>query len=375
MPVAAAMHGLAASDIRSVPGWYGKLPSLGDFASRRLDADFIEPWDLWLGERLQGLRDSRGEAWLDAYLHSPPWRFLLTPGALPGREGTGVLAGVLLSSVDRVGRYFPLTVVAALPRVPTSAQDVDALLAWMERIEDAALDALQLEWDIEALEASLAGLAPPAPDAAARLDDPLAAARRDLATALAGGGGGPVDLAPAANRQDLASVVAGSMNPSSPAVPSTAPASMLRGIGLWLSQRPERQRILVTRGLPAQHDFLLMFGGGTESRDPHAPPRVALIPEDADLLGMFDAPAPAAMSHAHASTAHGDVLGLFAAPADEAGEKADGAQTRPGDADILALFDALPASATNAASEVDNPPTPDILDLFGAKPDDDGKAI
>ena len=365
MLVAAAMHGLAASDIRSVPGWYGKLPSLGDFASRRLDADFIEPWDLWLGERLQGLRDSRGEAWLDAYLHSPPWRFLLTPGALPGREGTGVLAGVLLSSVDRVGRYFPLTVVAALPRVPTSAQDVDALLAWMERIEDAALDALQLEWDIDALEAALAGLAPPVADAAAR---------RDLAAALAGGGGGLVDLAPAANRQDLASVVAGSMNPWSPAVPSTAPASMLRGIGLWLSQRPERQRILVSRGLPAQHDFSLMFGAGTESRDPHAPPRTALIPEDVDLLGMFDAPA-SSISQAQASAAHGDGLGLLVLPAIAANEKADGAQAHPGDHDILALFDALPGSGTDPAGAIDKPSAPDILDLFGAKPDDDGKSI
>ena len=65
-----------ASDVASVPGWYGKLPSLGDFASRRLEADFIEPWDLWLGERMQAQRAAMGDAWLQLYLHSPPWRFL-----------------------------------------------------------------------------------------------------------------------------------------------------------------------------------------------------------------------------------------------------------------------------------------------------------
>src|SRR5688572_30052214 len=113
----AATHGLAGSDIGRVPGWYGKLPSLGDFASRRLEGDFIEPWDLWLGRRLQELRDARGDAWLEPYLHSPPWRFLLTPGTLPGFDRSSTLAGVLLPSVDRVGRYFPVTLVAALPLV------------------------------------------------------------------------------------------------------------------------------------------------------------------------------------------------------------------------------------------------------------------
>ena len=316
--MAAATHGLDASDIRAVPGWYGKLPSLGDFASRRLDVDFIEPWDLWLGERLQGLRESRGEAWLDAYLHS---RLALPADAWRARRSRGHegAAGVLLSSIDRVGRYFPLTVVAALPRVPTSAQEVDLLLAWMQRVEDAALDALQLEWDIEALENALAGLAPPAGDAQAAADDPLATARRDLASALAGGGG-PVELSPAASRQDLASVIAGAMDPSSSSVRSTAPA--LRGIGLWLSQRPERQRILVTRGLPASHEFFLMFGDGGETREAQAAPITALIPEDADLLGMFDsASSSPSVAQPQAPAAHGgDVLGLFASPADAASE-------------------------------------------------------
>ena len=100
----------------ATPGWYGKLPTLGDFASRRLEADFIEPWDVWLGECMQAQRDAMGEAWLDAYLHSPPWRFLLMPGVLDGKEPQQMLGGVLMPSVDRVGRYFPLTIVAARSR-------------------------------------------------------------------------------------------------------------------------------------------------------------------------------------------------------------------------------------------------------------------
>jgi len=91
------------------PGWHGKLPSLGDFASRRLDASFIEPWDGWLAAGLLALREARPEGWLEDYLGSPSWRFLLMPGVLPGDAGKQAWAGVLMPSVDRVGRYFPLT--------------------------------------------------------------------------------------------------------------------------------------------------------------------------------------------------------------------------------------------------------------------------
>jgi len=374
--VAAPTHGPSASDIRVVPGWYGKLPSLGDFASRRLDADFIEPWDLWLGERLQALRQSRDEAWLDAYLHSPPWRFLLTPGVLAGHAGTRVLAGVLLPSVDRVGRYFPLTVVAELSAMPRSAPEVDGLLAWMQRVEDAALDALQLEWDIEALENALAGLAPPAADDRASADDPLAAARRELASALAGGGAGPVELAPAASRQDLATVIAGAMDPSSPSLRATASAPTPRGVGLWLSQRPERQRILVTHGLPELREFFLMFGDRTGRRNAYAAPT---IPEDADLLELFDsASSSAAGTQAQAPAASDrDVLGLFTTSGDAATPREDGDDTRPGDHDILALFNAQPDAGTgeNASGDRKKPSAPDILDLFGAKQKDDGQTI
>src|SRR5665213_103834 len=118
-----------ASDVATIPGWYGKLPSLGDFASRRLEADFIEPWDLWLGEAIQAQRDSMGDAWLDAYLQSPPWRFILMPGVLSEFDPGLILAGVLMPSVDRVGRYFPLTIAASIAGLPSSRAAYAAPLA------------------------------------------------------------------------------------------------------------------------------------------------------------------------------------------------------------------------------------------------------
>ena len=256
-----------ASDVATIPGWYGKLPSLGDFASRRLEADFIEPWDLWLGGAMQAQRDSMGDAWLDAYLQSPPWRFVLMPGVLSGFDPGLVLVGVLMPSVDRVGRYFPLTIAASIANLPSSSAAYEALLAWLHRVEDTALDALQDDWTIEQLEAALTGLAPPSvlPEAAS---DPLESVREALAEALRGAGCF-VAIEGVSSRTALASLLIG-MAPPAPAAttPSSAALPQLAGRALWLADNPDHPQLLVSKGLPANEDFIRMFG--STGREPGA---------------------------------------------------------------------------------------------------------
>ena len=139
-----------------VPGWYGKLPALGDFASRRLAPEWIAPWDRWLATGLHQLREAAPEAWLENYLASPAWRFALLPGAMPERAGDGLRVGVLVPSVDRVGRYFPLVVVSEpLPR-PGDGARVAALWHWAGQLEDIAVQALQDDWTADTLDAALA---------------------------------------------------------------------------------------------------------------------------------------------------------------------------------------------------------------------------
>jgi type VI secretion system protein ImpM len=253
------------SDVAHIPGWYGKLPSLGDFASRRLEADFIEPWDLWLGEALQAQKDSMGDAWLDAYLQSPPWRFLLMPGVLAGFDPGLILAGVLMPSVDRVGRYFPLTIAASISGLPGSAAAYEALLAWLHRLEDTALDALQDDWTIEQLENALADLTPPTAVADSP-SDALAPIRAALAEAL-NGEGSFVAIDGIASRTDLASLLIG-MAATPAAMSPSAVAPPLSGTGLWLADNPDRPQLLVSKGLPANEDFIRMFG--STGREPGA---------------------------------------------------------------------------------------------------------
>ncbi len=241
------------ADANSPPGWYGKLPTLGDFASRRLEGDFIEPWDLWLGDGLAAQREMLGEEWLDAYLSSPVWRFVLMPGALPGLQQPGAFAGVLMPSVDRVGRYFPLTLVTRLASLPQSAAQIEALLGWLHRLEDVAVDALHDDWSIEDLEGVLEAL----PPAAAEADWPehLEAPRAALAEALASDAAF-VDVTGVRGRAELATLfctVLGATAP--PVVPQVAD-----GMAFWLADNPNEPRLLVSRGLPGRAEFVSMLG-------------------------------------------------------------------------------------------------------------------
>lgn len=134
-----------------VPGWFGKMPNVGDFVSRRLPDGFVRRWDTWLQRGLALARAEAGEAWLDGYLVAPVRRFWIAPGLL-GRSGWG---GVLMPSVDRVGRHFPLTI--AQP-----SQGLAAALAardWYRKLDAAARQVLDLEFTIADLEETLAAIA------------------------------------------------------------------------------------------------------------------------------------------------------------------------------------------------------------------------
>ncbi len=137
-------------------GFYGKVPSEGDFVTRRLPWEFTAAWDDWLQQGLQASRAALGARWLETYLSAPIWRFQLAPGVC-GPQGW---RGLFFASVDRVGRYFPLTLAAA-DGGPVSA---DALVvddaAWIAA-EDAALAALAPTLAIDAFDRGVEALALP----------------------------------------------------------------------------------------------------------------------------------------------------------------------------------------------------------------------
>lgn len=133
---------------RPEPGFYGKLPILGDFVTRRLPRDFLAPWDGWLQSSLAASREELGEVWLNSYLNSPIWRFALSPGVC----GNSAWAGILMPSVDKVGRYFPLTVAASIDSGNCLAYLMSSAEQWFVHLEDAALSGLEDGLDPEAFD-------------------------------------------------------------------------------------------------------------------------------------------------------------------------------------------------------------------------------
>jgi type VI secretion system protein ImpM len=137
-----------------IAGWYGKIPFLGDFISRRLPASFINVWDVWMQQAMAASRAQLGDRWLDLYLTGPIWRFALMPGIFPGTSE--MWAGVLMPSVDKVGRYFPLTIAVRIEPRPGALPAVFSAQSWYASMERIALAMLNTDAPPDDLDRNLA---------------------------------------------------------------------------------------------------------------------------------------------------------------------------------------------------------------------------
>lgn len=99
----------------SLPGWFGKLPGAGDFAHRRMPHGLRTAWDDWLHDGLADLR-IRHQGWVNSYLTSPVWGFLLGPGVVTDDTAW---VGAMAPSVDRIGRYYPIALFTTLSDSPS----------------------------------------------------------------------------------------------------------------------------------------------------------------------------------------------------------------------------------------------------------------
>lgn len=156
-------------------GFHGKMPWRGDFVRRRVPGEFLAVWDPWLARCVHCSRQALGEGWLDAYLTSPIWRFAVSAGVC----GESPATGILMPSVDAVGRYYPLTLVGALPAESSLLGLAVQEDAWFERLEALAMSVLEedpavdLERFDEAVSAHGQRLQPWVADAGSRLLAPL----------------------------------------------------------------------------------------------------------------------------------------------------------------------------------------------------------
>jgi type VI secretion system protein ImpM len=136
---------------------YGKLPAKRDFISMGAPRDFLNAWEPWLQGGVAASRNKLGRTWQAAFLTAPIWRFWLGADIC----GTSVI-GAFMSSLDGIGRYFPLTLFAcadanaAIPPPEFGSQD-----DWFDTVEAFLMSTLDVGANFEAISANFDALLPP----------------------------------------------------------------------------------------------------------------------------------------------------------------------------------------------------------------------
>jgi len=164
--------GVALSEAGAAPppgvGWFGKLPSRGDFVGAGGPPALFAAWRDWCRPGLAAVARGGGPA-EDAFLTAPFRRLAVSAGVF-GPHGA---LGVACPGADRAGRLFPLFVAAE--RRDLDAADEAALEAalaaaedWAEIVETALLGALDPAASPEALSRALPPAPGPGPVVAAR---------------------------------------------------------------------------------------------------------------------------------------------------------------------------------------------------------------
>jgi type VI secretion system protein ImpM len=139
-------------------GLFGKLPAKRDFIAVVAPRAFLDAWEPWMQGGISASRESLGDSWRDAFLTAPIWRFWL------GAEICGTtVAGAFMSSLDGVGRYYPLTAFACADSGAAIAPpDIDAQDDWFAAAEEFLLATLEKDVAFDTVTAALDRLAPPA---------------------------------------------------------------------------------------------------------------------------------------------------------------------------------------------------------------------
>jgi type VI secretion system protein ImpM len=222
------------------------LPCNGDFIQYNVSPEWLDAWDHWQQSCIFESRASLQGEWLNAYLSGPIWRFVLSEGAC----GSGAYAGIIVPSVDRVGRYFPLTLVRQLDSAWNPLDVAVCWAPWFEALEQSACAALDNpDLRLDDFIAQVTGI-----------QDPLqVAVPTNIEGELFRNAGFP-----AANPQWQVSLQSADHLPLDVAVLAYREIYRhLRPVTLWWTTGAERVQPswLLARGLPAPTSFAAMLDG------------------------------------------------------------------------------------------------------------------
>jgi type VI secretion system protein ImpM len=155
----------------------------------------------------------------------------------------------MLPSVDKVGRYFPLTLALPIPEADVDFPDLLAHQAWYSRLEQIGLSALNVDFSPDELESVLAESPLALPPAAAELSQ-----ARDLFDCMRA-----TPMAPQSFAVASIDAVPGAVHASARAIV----AECVRGKSYWWSvaQDTGAAEFHCSAALPPEDYFSVLLGG------------------------------------------------------------------------------------------------------------------
>ncbi|MGG6897772.1 type VI secretion system-associated protein TagF [Rhizobium sp. BR 315] len=138
-------------------GFFGKLPTHGDFVSSTLSLRLQGELDQWICSGLIALEAALGSDWRGLFHAMAAWRFVVGKGVW----APFAIAGVLLPSRDRVGRSFPLIIAAQLQRFSGPLRDLCEDDSWFIAAEALAETSSKADFEMQRFAESIKRLRPP----------------------------------------------------------------------------------------------------------------------------------------------------------------------------------------------------------------------
>lgn len=132
-------------------GFFGKLPSHGDFVSTGLRRSVQDALDAWLQAGIAKAHHHAGENWEQIFRNMPAWRFVAERGVW----GPVTVAGVIVPSRDRVGRSFPLVITAQLHEFSEDSRKLCLDETWFIALEALAETVLHRDFELDTFTANL----------------------------------------------------------------------------------------------------------------------------------------------------------------------------------------------------------------------------
>ena len=187
---------------------------------------------------MQHSRQALAERWAATYLNSPIWRFALARGVC----GENAWVGLMMPSVDRVGRHFPLTLAACIDGQESLLDCASLHDAWFQDLEELALSSLGDGFSLEDFDTALCNLGPPDGSGA------VAAPSLEAGTVIA---------------LDPAQELHAQLSAPSVALMKAIAGAALQEHSLWWSDGSQQIApcMLVSHGLPAADSFVALLDG------------------------------------------------------------------------------------------------------------------